>query len=72
MLPGVTRSYRQAALLMREVRNFQEAHGLQDWPCLVAGGECKIHVSSCALHNDSQISILPPSIPHTLLWLVEI
>lgn len=35
----VTLGYRQAALLLREVKRFQEAHGLQHWPCFIAGGE---------------------------------
>jgi hypothetical protein len=33
-----SRCHRQAALLLQEVRNYQEQHELRHWPCLIAGG----------------------------------
>jgi hypothetical protein len=47
MVYMVTPSHRQVALLLREAKGFQDAFGFKNWPCLVAGGECKSQPFEC-------------------------
>ena len=58
---------RQAGILVREVLLFRKANGLDDWPCVIGGGEfLSDNVQIYLIFNtDLKILILHRMILHT-------